>query len=130
MGVARFPVRLRSEQDPAVSSRRYGERLAVVTLDPWFSFAHRRELEAVVAGLVRDGVREIVVDVTAVRRLGPPALALLGELGSWLEDCEVVVVAGHPGALVALRAQPEAADWRVAATVEDALTLLLRAPVA
>ena len=112
--------------------RRLGERLAVVQAPQQFNETVARDLSRTVLELCDDGVRELVLDLSGVRRHAWPAVYALCELEAHLTEacCAPVAVAAHAVLVQDLRAVGLDRAWALSESVDAALADLLARPVA
>ncbi len=121
----------RAPAAPAYPVRRLGERLAVVEAPPQFTEAVARDFSRAVLALCADGIRELVLDLSAVRRHAWPAVYALCELEAHLSEacCAPVAVSAHSVLVQDLRAVGLDRAWGLSGSTQGALAELLRRPV-
>ncbi|HEU4657076.1 MAG TPA: hypothetical protein VFR97_06105 [Capillimicrobium sp.] len=114
--------------EPApLTVERLGERLGVVTAPPVLDERAARAFGRIALTACDDGVRELVLDLTGVRRHAWPAIYALCELEAHLSEacCEPVAAAAHPLLVQDLRAVGLDRAWALMPTRESALADLL-----
>lgn len=111
--------------------QRLGERLAVVTAPPVLDERAARAFALGALGACDEGARELVLDLTAVRRHAWPAVYALCELEARLSDacCDPVAAAAHPLLVQDLRAVGLDRAWTLVAARAQAIADLLARPV-
>lgn len=115
----------------ALDVLRLGERLAVLTAPPTFDEPAARAFGRTALAVCDDGVRELVLDLTGVRRHAWPAVYALCELEAHLTEacCEPVAAAAHPLLVQDLRAVGLDRAWALMPSREVAVADLLARPV-
>lgn len=121
----------RSPVPSAIEVRRLGERLAVVTAPRLLDEPAARAFARSALEVCADGARELVLDLTPVRRHAWPAVYALCELEARLSDscCDPVAAAAHPLLVQDLRAVGLDRAWTLATTPAEAIADLLSRPV-
>jgi anti-anti-sigma regulatory factor len=117
---------------PAPPVQRLGERLAVVRAPRELDEGAARAFARTVLTATDDGVRELVLDLTAVGDHAWAAVYALCELEAHLCEacCDSVAAAGDPVLVQDLRAVGLDHAWSLVGTVDEALSALLARPVA
>lgn len=110
---------------------RLGERLAIVTAPPVLDEHAARAFGRLALAACDDGARELVLDLSGVRRHAWPAVYALCELEAHLSEacCEPVAAAAHPLLVQDLRAVGLDCAWALMPTRAIALADLLSRPV-
>lgn len=114
-----------------LGAQRLGERLAVVTAPPVLDEQAARAFGRVALGACEDGARELVLDLTGVRRHAWPAVYALCELEAHLSEacCDPVAAAAQPLLVQDLRAVGLDRAWTLTPSRTAAIGDLLLRPV-
>jgi anti-anti-sigma regulatory factor len=110
--------------------KRLGERLAVVTAGARLDEQHARAFAQAVLRSTSEGVRELVLDLSAVRQYAWPAVYALCELEAHLLEacCAPVAVAADEQLVRDLEAVGLERAWSLCGSLPEALADLLRRP--
>ena len=121
---------------PAIAPHRFGverlgERLAAITAPPVLDEHAARAFGRLALTACDEGARELVLDLTGVRRHAWPAVYALCELEAHLSEacCDPVAAAAHPLLVQDLRAVGLDRAWALMPTRAVALADLLARPV-
>jgi anti-anti-sigma regulatory factor len=115
-----------------LSIQRLGERTCVIGVGTELRHVELPAIEEAVEGVMRDGVRDIVFDLTFLRRYETFALVRLArEWDRWAEaGCAIHVAARETRVLGDLERLLGTTDWQLHRSTAHALRELLSAPVA
>jgi anti-anti-sigma regulatory factor len=116
---------------PQATAQLLGEQTAVISAGAWFSAVSSAAFADMAAEAHDSGVRDVVLDLTAVRAVDAAGTATLGALAEQLDvnGCEMAIAATHPGLVAWLTTVPLDIDLAVHESVEAALADLLSRPV-
>lgn len=116
----------------SVRSEPIGGLACVVAASGELTFSAIGDLELAIEERVGDGCVELVLDFTDVAAVRPSAEIVLRQLRARLADkgCEIAVAASAPAVIASLATAGLVGEWPLERTREDALTALLRRPVA
>jgi anti-anti-sigma regulatory factor len=125
------PAHSAATRSGAFAVRRLGERLAVVCAGSRLDEPTARAYSHAVLRATTDGVRELVLDLSAVRYHAWPAIYALCELEAHLIEacCDPVAVAADASLVRDLEAVGLERAWSMCPSVDVALTQLLVRPV-
>jgi anti-anti-sigma regulatory factor len=111
--------------------KRLGDRLAVISAGTRLDELRARAFARTALCAVNHGIRELVLDLSAVRHHAWPAVYALCDLEAHLAEacCEAVAVAAEDHLVRDLQTVGLEQSWSLRASLPDALTELLERPV-